>query len=238
MYNQLKELALRELRPHGLLDKYVAVQARTLTSKEAIGDPDRDDFPIQKGKERLMQAEIDGAAGQAFTDRFGDFKGILQQILEMPLANNFRRAVFVAALNAALRKIGAIEGTIHCRDQGPKECALEMNAYMKQRYGGARIALVGCQPALIAGLSNDFDMRVLDLDPDNIGTEKHGVKIEGAEKREEAMGWADVLLVTGSALVNGTLPDFLDVKPVVLYGTTVAGAAYLMGWERFCARSK
>ncbi len=238
MYSKIRESAFRELQPHGLLKKYVVVHARTLTSKEAIGDPDRDDFPIQKGKERLMQAEIEGAIGQAFTDRFGDFSGTLEQILEMPLTNNFRRAVFVATLNAALRKIGVIEGTIHCRDQGPKECARDMNAYIQNSHNRVRIALIGCQPAMIAGLSSDFNMRVLDLDPDNIGTEKHGIIIEGPEKREDALAWADLSLVTGSALINATLPDFLDSKPVIFYGTTIAGAAHLMGWERFCARSK
>ena len=49
--------------------------------------------------------------------------------------------------------------------------------------------------------------------------------------------WCDLLLVTGTTLVNGTLPIFLGAKPIVFYGTTIAGAAYLMGWERFCASS-
>jgi uncharacterized membrane protein YgdD (TMEM256/DUF423 family) len=77
----------------------------------------------------------------------------------------------------------------------------------------------------------------MDLDPDNIGTRKYGVTIGGPKETDAAIKWADLLLVTGTTLVNGTLPDFLVQKPVIFYGTTIAGAAHLMGWERFCARS-
>ena len=50
--------------------------------------------------------------------------------------------------------------------------------------------------------------------------------------------WADLLLATGTTLVNGTLMGpWLGNKPVIFYGTTIAGAAHLMGWERFCPRS-
>ncbi len=48
------------------------------------------------------------------------------------------------------------------------------------------------------------------------------------------MNWADIFLVTGTTLLNGTIGDFLRDKPIIFYGTTIAGAAYLVGWERFC----
>ena len=70
-YDQLKQAAYGKFEARHFLQKKVAVRARTLSSQEAIGDPDSNDYPIQKGKERLMQAEIEGAAGQAFTDCFG-----------------------------------------------------------------------------------------------------------------------------------------------------------------------
>jgi len=38
-----------------------------LSPRDAIGDPGRDDFPILRGREVLMQAVYKGAAGQAFT---------------------------------------------------------------------------------------------------------------------------------------------------------------------------
>jgi uncharacterized membrane protein YgdD (TMEM256/DUF423 family) len=72
------------------------------------------------------------------------------------------------------------------------------------------------------------------MDPDNIGVQKFGVIIEHADNTEDAVDWADLLLVTGTTLANGTVTPLLNKKPVIFYGTTVAGAAHLMGWERFC----
>jgi len=77
-------------------------------------------------------------------------------------------------------------------------------------------------------------MRVLDLDPDNIGQTRHGAYIEGGEAADEVLEWADMLLVTGTTLANGSIDMFLTNKPVIFYGTTIAGAASIMGWDRFC----
>ncbi|QLA14800.1 Rossmann-like domain-containing protein [Desulfolutivibrio sulfoxidireducens] len=221
-----------------LLREPVAVRARTLTVHEAIGDPEGDDFPLQKGKERLMEAEFQGSRGQAFTDQFGDFTGTLADVATMPLENNFRRAVFVAAVNATARRLGLCDRTIHCRDKEPGECAALFCAHIRDRYGEVRITQVGYQPKIIETLSARFAMRVLDLDPDNIGTVRHGAPVEGPEKQEEALAWADILVVTGSTVTNDTLGDFLTEKPVIFYGTTVSGTAALLGLERFCAKAK
>ena len=86
-------------------------------------------------------------------------------------------------------------------------------------------------------LGAEFSLRLLDLDPDNIGTNKFGIVVEGEESRDDVIAWADLLLVTGTTLVNNTIETFLDKKPILFYGTTIAGAAHLMGWERFCACS-
>ena len=69
-----------------------------------------------------MQAEFAGSFGQAFTDMYGDFEGTLQDVLAMELNNNYRRAIFVATLNAVMRNLGLIEGSVHCKDKGPEEC--------------------------------------------------------------------------------------------------------------------
>ena len=238
IYPELKKRFLDLCRQHELLNEQVDVRARVLTTEEALGHPEEDDFPLQKGKERLMQADFRGGSGQAFTDRFGDFRGTLEEILNMPLANNYRRAVFVAALNATLRSLGMIEGTIHCRDQEPKDCAEELGALMRRRFGQAKITQIGFQPRMAQKLAAEHSLRLLDLDPSNIGADKFGVKVEGPDKTDEAVQWADVLLVTGTTLVNDTIGPFLTDKPVVFYGTTIAGAACLMGWERFCPKSR
>lgn len=237
VYEELKNRALELCRDHRLLGEKIVIRARTLTPEEAIGNPEGNDFPLQKGKERLMQAEFHGALGQAFTDRFGDFEGILDDTFSMSPANNYRRAVFVAALNAVLRHLGLIEGTIHCRDRGPAECAGHMTSYIKERFGSVKISQVGFQPRIAEALAGAFPFRLLDLDPDNIGRKKFGVVVEGPEASDEAVDWADLLLVTGTTLVNDTIDRFLTGKPVLFYGTTIAGAAYLMGWDRFCSAS-
>jgi hypothetical protein len=237
IYEELKQKAASTLDAYHLLREKVRVTARALSPTEAIGNPEGDDFPIQKGKERLMQAEIQGSLGQAFTDRFGNYEGTLEEILAAELKNNYRRAIFVAALNAALRHLKLIEGTVHCRDEAPGQCAQALSDHIMENYGDVKITQIGFQPPMVQSLASRFTIRVLDMDPDNVGTRKHGCMIESPDSTEAAVAWADLLLVTGTTLVNGTLPSFVNSKPVLFYGTTIAGAAHLMGWERFCARS-
>jgi hypothetical protein len=90
---------------------------------------------------------------------------------------------------------------------------------------------------MVEALAPLFPLRLLDLDPDNLGNTKFGVPVEGPETASDAVAWAELLLVTGTTLVNDTIGDFLLDKPVLFYGTTIAGAAHLMGWERFCPKS-
>jgi len=237
IYEDLKTKAADILGRHDLLGETVKVKARVLSTEEAIGNPETEDFPLQKGKERLMQADIGGGLGQAFTDRFGDYEGTLESILKTPLTNNFRRAIFVAAINAALRRLGLVQGTIHCRDQGPDRCARALADDIQNRYGNIKITIIGFQPRMVEILAARFPVRVLDMDVDNIDQDKFGVMVESPQTAPAAVDWADLLLVTGTTLVNGTLPDFLVDKPTIFYGTTIAGAAYLMGWTRFCESS-
>ncbi len=97
-----------------------------MSAEGAIVNPERGDFPLLKGKERLMQAEFNGSLGQAFTDMYGNFEGAPQNARDMKLKNNFRRAIFIATLNAVMRPLGLIYGTIHCKNNGPEECSEEL----------------------------------------------------------------------------------------------------------------
>jgi hypothetical protein len=234
LYETLKKQAYTLCREAGMIDRKVIVKARALSTEEAIGNPESDDFPLQKGKERLMQATFGNGIGQAFTDQFGDFEGALKDVFDMSLSNNFRRAIFIATLNAVLHHMGGIRGTIHCRDLEPVECAGLLVPYLQERYGKVKISQVGFQPRMVEAVSKGFSVRLLDLDPENIGTRKFDVLVEGPEAEEDVIAWADLLLVTGSTVVNGTIERFLGKKPVLFYGTTIAGAAHLMGWDRFC----
>jgi hypothetical protein len=224
-------------RKEGLLGETVRVCATPLSTEEAIGTPEDKDFPLQKGKERLLQATFRDARGQAFTDHYGNYEGTLESLLATPPANTFRRAVFVAALNAVLKHLELIGNTVHCRDEDPRACASELAPQLRERFGAVKITQVGFQPRMVEALAPLFPLRLLDLDPDNLGHTKFGVPVEGPETASDAVAWAELLLVTGTTLVNDTIGDFLLDKPVLFYGTTIAGAAHLMGWERFCPKS-
>ena len=237
IYDEIKKRAF-DIIDKNLLDMSITVKARALSTEEAIGNPESDDFPLMKGKERLMQAELEGSAGQAFTDQYGDFEGTLKDILESDLNNNYRRAIFTASLNAVLRHMGLARGTIHCRDKEPGECAVQLVEHIKSEYGTPKITQIGFQPKFVEKLSASFNLRVVDLDKDNIGAKKYNTLIEGPDKTDDAIDWADLLLVTGTTIANGTIEQFLNTKPVLFYGTTIAGAAHLMGWDRFCAKGR
>lgn len=231
---QVRARAIALWEHAGLMDQPITITAAPLTVEQAIGHPDGQDFPIQKGKERLMEAVFDGAKGQAFTDQVCAYQGRLTDVAHMQLHTNGQRAVFVATVNAVLRSLDKAEGTIHCRDAGPRECASRIGNHLRQHYGMVKIGMAGFQPALIGALSGHFPLRVVDLDPDNIGAYRHGVCIEGGSATSSIIDWADLLLVTGTTLANDSIGLFLGVKPVLFYGTTIAGAARLMDWERYC----
>ena len=88
---------------------------------------------------------------------------------------------------------------------------------------------------MVEALAPVFSLRVMDLEPDNIGVTRFNILIEGPEATDDIIRCADLMLVTGTTIVNGTIEQSLGEKPVLFYGTTIAGPAHLMGWERFCA---
>lgn len=239
MYTEIKEKFLKIIEQYNLSDETVLIRAKTLTPEEAIGDPEGDDFPILKGHERLMQAEVRGCFGQAFTDMYGNFDGTLQDVLNMKLDNNFRRAIFIASLNAVMRSLGMIEGSVHCKDSGPEECGRELVKFLKQ-YERSRIALIGFQPVHARCCLEGHELKILDLDKENIGNEKYGVIVQdGSQNVDEVLKWCDLALVTGTTVVNGTIGPILEMAPqkVIFYGISIAGVAQLFDLNRFCPKS-
>lgn len=226
---------------NGLLDERVDIRA--LAPREAIGTPG-EGYKLEVGRERMMEATFRGARGQAFSDHFGNFSGTLAEVAAMPLTDNYRRAVFVSSMNATLCALGLCDRTVHCREQGPAECAVKLREHLLAAHPGRRVTLVGLQPKFLNALAGDFELRVLDLDPENIGKTISGVTIEGPDTRQAATAWAELLLVTGSALANGSIFDFVDAgadsppTPAIVFGVSAAGTAALYGWERFCASSE
>ena len=234
-YKDIKEEFFNLIKEKDLMSSKVAVvSARTLTSQEVIGRPERDDFPLLKGREVMIQADFKGSFGQAFTDTPGNYHGTLKEILDMSLDNNFERAIFISTLNAVLRYLKYISKTVHCKDKEPEECAAYLVDYVKERFGNPRIAFIGMQPAMVEALAAQFEMRVVDLDPDNVGQKRCGVLIEDVAHTKQILSWADVILATGTTVVNDTLTSLLIEKPIIFYGVTIAGVAYLKGYEQYC----
>ena len=87
---------------------------------------------------------------------------------------------------------------------------------------------------MVKALAAHFKIRVVDLDPDNVGQKRCGVLIEDAAHTKEILSWADLILATGTTVVNDTLTPLLIEKPIIFYGITIAGVAYLKGYEQYC----
>ncbi|MEW5692920.1 MAG: DUF364 domain-containing protein [Candidatus Hydrogenedentota bacterium] len=223
-------------------ETYVRVKARPLTPDEAIGNPELKDFPLLKGKERLIESRFRNHYGVAFTDQYGNWHGKLKDVLDMKLVNNFRRAVFISTLNAVMSYKGMIDKTRHCKDKEPGMCAKEIKRYLKKQHKDSKtLALVGFQPVFVKELASEFTVLCVDLDRDNIDTEKYGVIILDSNRDiESIIEWGDIVLITGSVIVNGTIDKILRIinktrkRNVYFYGVTVAGVSQLMGWNRLC----
>ena len=239
-YEELREKLIDIIEKNKIDEESVTIRTNELTAEEAIGITERKDFPILNGKEVLIEADFKGTIGQSYSDLPTAFSGSIKDILELDLEDNRNKVLFIASLNAILKHLGLASETIHCKNEEPEKCGKELNAYMKENYGGKKIGLVGLQPAMLDNLSKDFDIRVLDLNIDSIGKEKYGVIVEdGRSKTDEVIEWADVLLVTGSTINNGSIINFLDLDiPVIFYGTSIAGAAYLQGLNKICFYGK
>ncbi|MCI9469858.1 MAG: hypothetical protein HFH56_01370 [Lachnospiraceae bacterium] len=238
LFPVLAERFRKIIEENDLTGRQVSIACRALSAQEAIGETKRKDFPLLHGKEVMMQAEFDGGVGQAFTSTPSAFEGTLEEILALDIAgNDYDRAIFIAALNAVMAWLGLCDRSVHCREDGPEKCAVKIADTLLETYGKVRIAQIGYQPALLERLSEKFEMRLLDLDPDRIGKTKFGVQIcDGVKDYEDTvLNWAELVLCTGSTLSNATIADYMDLdKEVLFYGTTVAGAASLLGLKRIC----
>jgi len=230
----------RELRrvcaDGGLGDEPVSVSARALSPEQAIGRPGQDDYPIVKGRERMVEAELRGARGQAFTDSPGGFDGTLDEVLRLPLDDNVRRAVFLSVANATARHLGLAERTAHCKDADLLECASRLPEFVAAGHPGVkRVFLVGLQPRFAEALAARYEVRITDMDAGNVGALKGGVRVEPADAAADCLRWCDLGLATGSTMANGTADRLLaSGKPVVFYGVSCAAAAALVGLARYC----
>jgi uncharacterized protein (DUF4213/DUF364 family) len=215
------------------------VASTPLSARDAIGDAGRDDFPILRGKEVLMQAVFRGSAGQAFTSGRGSFSGTLRDVLELSLDGDFERAVLVSTMNAVLRHLGVVEKTVHCKDSGPGDCAFALKEWIAGQ-NADMVGLIGMQPAMLEALVKALGPeRVMVSDLAEPGAVRLGIKVLDGQNSAEIFERCPLVLATGSTLVNGTIDGLMDLarrydRRVVFFGTTIAGAAQLLGLERWC----
>ncbi|QBG48117.1 hypothetical protein EGM51_12190 [Verrucomicrobia bacterium S94] len=226
--DELKTVARKNNREHTALE----VKCAALTPEEAIGTPEEMDYPIQKGRETMLEVTFMQHRGQAFTREIvRDRSYTLAEVLELALDSDWKRAVLVATANAVFAHTGLIENTVHCRNRGPAECA----GYLPGITMNEKVALFGLQPRFLEKLNALGSVRCVDIDPDLIGTTPSGIEIEPPEKTAELIAWADRILVTGSALVNDSFDRFIDTgKPTHVFGTTGAAVSYVCKLPRYC----
>lgn len=244
LYEILKERFEQVLKEHQIENDHLSVSCRALTPEEAIGKTKRTDYPILTGKDVMIQAEYKGVKGQAFTDAPSTFEGMLEDILQMDIEHNpHDRGIFIATMNAVLVSLGMCKGTVHCRKEGPELCAQDMKQFLETNYPDVqKIALVGFQPSLLEMLSKSkYEVRVMDLNPNNIGQVKFGICVEDGNVMKEEIrdSYAELILCTGSTLCNGSIVDYLNLDTeVFFFGTSASGAAALPGLKRVCFADK
>jgi uncharacterized protein (DUF4213/DUF364 family) len=240
---QLGEIATK----NGLLNAPVSVLVKTLRPQEAIGDPGRRDFPIILGKERVVEAEVLGAKAHAFTDSPGEFVGSLKEVFSLPLTSNRERSIYVATLNATLKYLNLIDNTIHCKDEDPEKCGNEIASQLLKRWGKVKVGFIGLNPAIAENLVETFgveNVRITDLNKQNVNSSKYGVKVwDGNKMTEELIKESEVILITGTTFVNGTFDHIMHCvqkyrKDYLFYGVTGAGICKLMGFNRICPYSR
>lgn len=224
----------------------VSITSRGLSPEEAIGHPERSDFPLLRGKEVLVQAEINGHIGQAFTGDPVSFEGSVQQLMgELNPERPGHRALAVAVLNALARQLNIADHTIHCVNNEPEECARRVSRQLRESHGNCSIGIIGYQPALLQHCAEEFgaeQVHLTDLNDELIGQIRHGVEVwDGMKDTDRLVDCSDILLVTGTILANGTYPEVLASigdKPYYFFGTTCAALASINKIQRVCPMSQ
>ena len=240
---EVKEKFRTIITEHNFGSELVEVTVGTLTAKEAIGNPSRQDFPLLECREVMIEARFKGSYGQAFTDKPNEFKGSLNDVMNLFLDSNDSRAVFDASLNAVMAHLGMVTGIRHCHDEEPEKCAGEIAQYLLEKYGRVKVGMIGYQPAILENLVTALgaaNVRCTDLNPKNIGTKKLDAEIwDGHTDTERLISWCDIVLATSSTIVNDTYDDIKTLadtysKRLIIFGVTGAGVSALLELERLC----
>ncbi|WFO74693.1 hypothetical protein J4526_06320 [Desulfurococcaceae archaeon MEX13E-LK6-19] len=226
------------------------VECQSLTGKDL--ELKREEYALVRGPEVLLSCRVKGAEGQAFTVAPKGYHGSLEDVLSLDLTSLWNRGIFYATVNAVARLAGIIDKSIHCSRDKPEYCATELAKYIMRKHGSStRILHIGYHPSHVEELYKYFrsNLLVTDLRDDTIWRRKHGVLIYDGELNKNYIGLVDIVLVTGSAIVNNTIWDILKHasilgKKVVVYGVSALGALKIISRripldiEVFCPYSR
>jgi uncharacterized protein (DUF4213/DUF364 family) len=246
MIEEAKEKLRDIIQSYRLMDEPVTVSIGTLTSRQAIGNPTRQDYPLLEGREVMIEAQFKDSYGQAFTDHPNEFKGSLRDVLSKSLDTNDKRAIFMATLNAVMANLGMVSGVRHCHDEDPEECAAQIADHILTNFGKVKVGLIGLQPAILENLVKTFsaeNVNCTDLNQNNIDIGKFGIEIwNGRTETKRLIGSSDIVLVTSSTLVNDTFESINDMfdtegKRLIIFGVTGAGMSELFGLDRLCFKA-
>lgn len=201
-----------------------------------------EEYAIAKGEEKVMECVFRNSKAQVFTNLPMSVELKVSDILGLELNNLASRTLFYCALNAVMRHYGFIEGTVHCRKDSPVECAKLLRERLEKIVEGKKILLIGYQPAFAEKLSKNFDLLITDMNPKNINRTVHGIRILSYLENSRLISEVDIVLVTGSSLINGTFWDLYDCankegKKFVSYGVSAAGASKILDIDRHCPLS-
>jgi uncharacterized protein (DUF4213/DUF364 family) len=241
--NEVKEKLRDIVDRHHLGDEKVRVSIGTLSVKQAIGSPTRQDFPLLQGREVMIEARFMESYGQAFTDRPEDFSGSLHNVLALSLDTSGHRAIFISTLNAVTAHVKMVTRTRHCHDEEPEECAAQISRFILAEAGKIKVGLIGIQPAILENLALTFgvdNVRCTDLNPANIGTMKYGIEVwDGNTDTARLIEWGDLVLATSSTIVNNTFDSIREQavsrgRRLIIFGVTGAGVAAMTGLEILC----
>jgi uncharacterized protein (DUF4213/DUF364 family) len=191
------------------------------------------------GKGLLVRGTFADCCGDSSAEDPKPFRGKLSEVCNMVFGKNPDRAVFFAALNVVYNYLRLNEAVVHCRGDEPKACGKLLAKYITKHFGkNAVVAHIGYKPEHVEACSK-FRGYVTDLDPENVGKVKFKKKILSADKNEEVIKNADVACISGSAIINGSLPHLLAWcerygTVAIVYGVTASTAAKIMHLRHFC----
>jgi hypothetical protein len=110
-----------------------------------------------------------------------------------------------------------------------------------------KVGFIGLNPAIAQNLVETFgveNVKITDLNKQNVNSSKYGVKVwDGNKRTEELIKECEFILITGTTLVNGTFDHIVHSirsykKDYLVYGVTGAGICKLMGFNRICPYRK